>query len=523
MSAMSQAQASNGSSAPAPARIAILGGGAAGLVAARILSRQQRRKGNNDIVIKVLEKDDSFAGVWNYQSRSSTRPMYRNLRTNLPKEIMAYREFPWPPANNKHHHETSFVTHKNVADYLRQYCDHFCLQQYIQTGCRVDQLTCLPNTRSRLSPNTSGDDSEAAVWPQIRLDWTDKNMNVSTNKDSTSRQCSEIFDAVYVCNGHYSVPAFPEIPGLHQYFTGTTLHSIAYDVPEAFANQTVLCVGGRASGSDLAREIAKTASTVYLSDSAFPVTSDQPSITQHNVTWLPKTTEILPDGRVAFAPTIANAATGQHVITHPPVQVDTIIFCSGYDYNFPFINERSNLELNAANRRVQPLFEQLWHADAPNVAFIGLPHSVIPFPLFELQAEAVARSWRLGDGNNDDNDNDNNSRMQQLQVPTGVSERKRAANADAASGGPNGGRVPEDTHYLGSAQWDYCRRMAAYAGILDDALEGYLAINQVGADETKKRLYAWFYCHVSWIDRHCYPGLIPACLFTSPVDYLRGR
>jgi hypothetical protein len=71
--------------------------------------------------------------------------------------------------------------------------------------------------------------------------------------------------------------------------------------------------------------------------------------------------------------------------------VDTIVFCSGYDYSFPFINDVPNLELNAipGEHRVMLLYEQLWHARYPNLAFIGLPHSVVPFPFFELQAEAA--------------------------------------------------------------------------------------------------------------------------------------
>ena len=57
----------------------------------------------------------------------------------------------------------------------------------------------------------------------------------------------------------------------HESIGGTTtpriLHSIEYDTPHPFAGQRVLCVGARASGADIAREISKHASRVYLSDS----------------------------------------------------------------------------------------------------------------------------------------------------------------------------------------------------------------------------------------------------------------
>jgi Flavin-binding monooxygenase-like len=438
-------------------KIGVIGAGAAGLVAARILSRRlQRRNESDNFTFTVFEKDDDVAGVWNYQPTSTKyRPMYRNLRTNLPKEIMAFREFPWPSTT-----EQSFVSHFEVAKYLHTYCDHFQLQQYVHTGCNVQHLSCLPNTKSLFSPH---DDSDC-VWPQIQL--TVKCSETAKDAIATASIRSEIFDAVFICNGHYSLPAVPKIPGLHEYFRGTILHSIEYDEPSVFGGKSVLCIGGRASGSDLAREIAATGAMVYLSDTAFK--GDHP-VTENNVTWLPKTSCILKDGSVQFE-CVSNFS---RVIE--PVKVDTIILCTGYDYNFPFIDSKSNLlHLNASQRRVQPLFEQLWHANFPNVAFIGLPHSVIPFPLFEYQVEAVDCSWF--DRAYDDTSRDS---THSLQFPD-TSERYRIALLDSVSGGwKESRRVLQDTHYLGSGQWDYCRRLAKYAGIYDAVIEAYISTNHV--------------------------------------------
>jgi hypothetical protein len=388
-----------------------------------------------------LEKEDRVAGVWNYHPDRPDRPMYRGLRTNLPKEIMQFREFPFRVKTTS----SSFVTHQQVAEYLHQYAKQFVLHKYIVYNCEVQQLTCL-SSPSRLSTLDTKE-----TWPQIRLDW-----KTNGEEPTKERQKSDIFDAVLVCNGHYSRPQIPPLPGL-EYFRGRTMHSVEYDDPMEFQNQRVLCIGGRASGSDVAREIATAApntTTVFLSDSAF---AHPRPITRHNVTWLPKTQRILPDGRVALD------SSGMEDDAREPIQVDTIIFCSGYDYDFPFINERSNLELEAFSRRVKPLYEQLWHAHTPNVAFVGLPHSIVPFPLFELQSAAVENSWR------------------HPSVLPSLEQRVQAAQKDAESGGEgkSNGRVPEDTHYLGGKQWDYCLRMAKYAGILDNELEDYLATSKV--------------------------------------------
>ena len=202
----------------------------------------------------------------------------------------------------------------------------------------------------------------------------------------------------------------------------------------------------------LAREISHYAKHVYLSDSTAPSTP----LTRNTITWVPKTASVLENGNVQFQ---KEAATQWPEGVH----VDTIIFCTGYDYQFPFINDASNLPLHCGNRRVRPLYEQLWHAVYPNLVFVGLPHSVVPFPLMELQMEAVESQW------------------QEWTLPA-LANRLEAAEYDATSGGEgkNGnGRVPEDTHYLGAAQWEYCRRMAKYAQLYDEKMEDFILTNQV--------------------------------------------
>ena len=427
-------------------RVAVIGAGAAGLAAARVISRDT---GLNPI---VLEQDVDGGGVWRYQpkgapssssesDRTNHRPMYAGLRTNLPKELMAFREYPFPIDEDDDDTQASFVTHAQVQGYLLKYRQHFKLNHFIQYGSTVQHLKILPETTSKLSPV-----SEA--WPQIQLKWT------TTHGDpiGVARQEEDIFDAVLVCNGHYAAPSYPHIPGLDQYFQGKVMHSIDYDTPEQFEDQVVLCIGGRASGADLAREISQHARRVFLSD-----TTCQQLENKGKVTWVPRTILVDSDGTIIFA----------HDCPIQPNNVNTIIFCSGYDYQFPFINaESSNLEFSAppGERRVQPLVYQLWHATHPSVAFVGLPHSVVPFPLFELQVEAVVAQW-----------------TKEYKLPS-LEERIILAERDASSGGPlrprTKGRV-QDTHFLGDLQWDYCRQLVQLAQLNDDEhVQEYLRTNQ---------------------------------------------
>jgi hypothetical protein len=335
----------------------------------------------------------------------------------------------------------SYVTHGQVLDYLRDYKRDFELDRFIRYGSKVTQLTVL-SSESNNSMALGGE-----TLPQIRLEWE------NTAADGKDEQYSDVFDAVCIANGHYALPSSTELPGWKDYFQGKTMHSIIYDSPKDFQDQTVLCIGGRASGSDLAREISEYAKHVYLSDSTCRAEE-----TQGSVTCVPRAIAIDEDGYAIFdldCPTKA--------------KVDTIIFCTGYDYQFPFINDESNLDLSVVpgERRVTPLFKQLWHAEVPNLTFIGLPHSVVPFPLFELQMEAIVSQLLLSQ-----EDSTSGVLLDQKQ-------RHEQAEEDAVAGGSKKTGQIKETHYLGAAQWDHLRELARMAGIYDDQMEAYIATNKV--------------------------------------------
>ncbi len=51
---------------------------------------------------------------------------FSQSRTNIPKEVMSFPDFPFAK------HLPSFVHHTEVRKYLEQYCDHFRLWDHIQ-------------------------------------------------------------------------------------------------------------------------------------------------------------------------------------------------------------------------------------------------------------------------------------------------------------------------------------------------------------------------------------------------------
>lgn len=102
----------------------------------------------------------------------------------------------------------------------------------------------------------------------------------------------------------------------------------------------------------------------------------------------------------------------------------------------------------------------------------------MPFPFFELQGEAVASQLVK----------DSSSKSWSL-PPLDV--RMKCAEKDAISGGPKKQRV-QDTHFLGSYQWDECLKYARYAGIYDESLKKYIMTNKAIYDhsgEQRKTLF----------------------------------
>ena len=404
-----------------PKRVGIIGGGAAGLATARAFLRENELNQNTEYDVTVLESRDSIGGIWKYEDQTKTeknRPMYRNLRTNLPKELMAYKELPWGGTGK----EASYVTHKDVLEYLQTYANKFDLLKCINFRSSVKQLKVL--------------DKE-----QISLEWT----------TSTGETHTDTFDNICICNGHYARASIPKLEGLDD-FRGSIIHAIEYDNSQPFAGKTVLCVGAKPSGLDISREIGLVAKHVYLSDSACDKMQ-----AFGNVSLVPRMQSVDENSGIHFS---SPRSTEEHVAD----DIDAIVFCSGYDYDFPFINEDSNLELtfSSGERRVQPLYEQTWHARHPSISFIGIPHSIVPFPLCEIQASAVVSQTR--------------QQIKGIPLPC-LSDRLAAASEDAASGGPNGTRV-QDTHNLASKQWDFSRKLAKISGDYDEEMEKFIATNK---------------------------------------------
>ena len=92
---------------------------------------------------------------------------------------MEYPDFPFPKESR------TFLTHKEVLDYLKDYCSNFGLADVIQFNTRVKKV--IPLLRSS---DTKCDDNHG-----LNVRWR----VIAVNQ--RSEELSNDFDSVVVCNG----------------------------------------------------------------------------------------------------------------------------------------------------------------------------------------------------------------------------------------------------------------------------------------------------------------------------------
>jgi cation diffusion facilitator CzcD-associated flavoprotein CzcO len=85
--------------------------------------------------------------------------------------------------------------------------------------------------------------------------------------ESKDKWWTEIFDAVVVASGHYTVPFIPATPGLadlERNFPGTVEHSKAWRGVEKYRNKRTVVVGASISGADISWTLADFAETPLI-------------------------------------------------------------------------------------------------------------------------------------------------------------------------------------------------------------------------------------------------------------------
>lgn len=313
-------------------RIGIIGAGAAGLCAIKNCI-------SFDCQIIAFEQSDQIGGTWVYTENIGTdkydndihSSMYKSLKTNLPKELMQFPDFPFPQQEKK-----SFISASEVNNYLNHYADVYKLRQFIKFQQHVIRVRPVNND----------------LWEVIVKSLLDGCHETYT------------FDAILVCNGHFSTPHIPKFEG-KDIFRGEHIHSHSYRTPCSFTHRRVLIIGAGPSGVDITQEIAKVAGKVFWSNHLKP----PKSFSEPNLIQKPDVSQFTREGAIF--------ADGSFE------SFDVIVYCTGYRYTFPFLSV--DCSISADDNYVRPLYKHCLNINYPTMALIGLPFYVCPFQMFDLQ------------------------------------------------------------------------------------------------------------------------------------------
>ncbi|KAI1716036.1 flavin-binding monooxygenase-like domain-containing protein [Ditylenchus destructor] len=210
-------------------KVLVIGAGASGLPAIKTALEY-------GFIVVCYEKAQDIGGLWRFKPdpEPDEGTVMRSTVINTSKEMTAYSDFPPPDC------AANYMHNREMLDYLRKYAEKFDLAKHIKFQRKV------------LNIERTKDFFETGRW------------DVTYKDISSGEILHEIFDGVMVCQGHHSVPHWPAFAG-QSLFKGKIMHSHSYNCANGFDDQTVVVVGIGNSGGDIAVELSKVAKKVYLS------------------------------------------------------------------------------------------------------------------------------------------------------------------------------------------------------------------------------------------------------------------
>ncbi|XP_052621439.1 flavin-containing monooxygenase FMO GS-OX5 isoform X2 [Lactuca sativa] len=310
-------------------KVAVVGAGVAGLIAARELQRESHQ-------VVVFEKSHRLGGTWAYDPRVESDllgldqnreiihgSLYKSLRTNLPRQLMSFTDFKF--SDKTYGDERLFPGHEEVLKFLEDFAGSFEVTELIRFNTAVTRVELV--------------DSDI-----IEFEVESKTNGVNA---------VEVFDAVVVCNGHNSEPR------------------PAFDIP--------VLIGNGPTALDLSREIATVAKEVHMSSrSPAPYAKVSKSQKFSNIWQHAKIDCINKDGTITFEDGISIDA---YIIFH----------CTGYKSHVPFL--KTNGIVSVQEKRIGPLYKLVFPPQlAPRLSFVGLPEKSLTFLIIECQSKWIAKT-----------------------------------------------------------------------------------------------------------------------------------
>jgi dimethylaniline monooxygenase (N-oxide forming) len=374
-------------------RACVIGAGCTGITAAKALCEAR-------VPFDCFEKGTRVGGMWVFENPNGMSGCYRTLEMNTSCPRMSYSDFPAPA------YYPDYPMHWQVAEYFDRYVDHFGIRDTITFETTVEHATRRPDGVWEVTISGAGADGRSEV---------------------------REYDALLVGNGHHWDPRWPDppFPG-SELFAGRQMHAHDYRDAGELAGERVVVLGVGNSGVDIACAASYVADATFLASRrgvhvlrkslrGRPIDQNLPP------TWVPwalkqKGFEVLgrlsgnvsdhgfpePDHKIGHAhPTLSQElydrlADGS-VVAKPNIselagdevvfadgsreQIDTVIYCTGYNVTFPFFDQGF---ISAAHNDL-PLFRRTIHPEIGGVYFLGLAQPLgALMPLAEEQGKWIA-------------------------------------------------------------------------------------------------------------------------------------
>ncbi|MEU2569926.1 SDR family NAD(P)-dependent oxidoreductase [Streptomyces althioticus] len=200
-----------------PGRVAVVGGGIAGIAAVKALLQA-------GVEVLGVERAEELGGLWRLAADTAA---YEGLRLNTSKPRTEFADHPMPKE------WPDYPTRAQLLAYVRDYAERFDVPRHFRTAT---ELTAARRTEDGWRLELTGPDGAY----------------------------EETVTHLVVANGHNHTPRVPE-PPYPGTFEGTTSHAHTYREPSEFAGRRVLVVGTGNSAMDIATELAGQADEVLIS------------------------------------------------------------------------------------------------------------------------------------------------------------------------------------------------------------------------------------------------------------------
>jgi dimethylaniline monooxygenase (N-oxide forming) len=383
--------------------VAVIGGGPAGLVAARFL----KEHGFEPV---IFEAAAAVGGQWNVASPASA--VWLGMRTNTSRVLTAFSDLDHPSGTNV------YPGQADMFGYLQRYAETAGLTPHLRLSTAVEGL----------------DRGPGAGW--------------IIRSRCGERSASELFSRVVVATGCCTTPDMPAIAGLSGFAgRGRVSHSSQYGGPALYRGQSVLVAGCSISALEIASELAASGAAkvsvamrrqryvlqkllagvptdhvaftrfaaqagrvlppeaiaaamkqMVLENCGSPEQFGAPkpddNIFAAGLTQSQNYLALVAEGRIQPRPWI-KAVDGQtvHFADGSSGVFDAIILGTGFRLTLPFVSEMIAASLGLDGYHID-LYDHTLHPDLDGLGFIGLYPLVGPyFPVLELQARWLAYVW----------------------------------------------------------------------------------------------------------------------------------